>query len=124
MRFFLGIGALMGAQAVITGALAAHGDLSDYAKELVEKAIQYEMWHAIVLIGIALLLGQTPSRLLMVSGVFFVTGVLTFCGSLYMLGFSGQALFPFSAPIGGSCLILGWLSLAAYAGTLRRKPSP
>ncbi|NVJ92094.1 MAG: DUF423 domain-containing protein [Methylocystaceae bacterium] len=122
MRIWLILAGLMGAEAVICGAISAHADLSDYGRELIEKAAQYEVWHALALIGVAIL-AKEKSRIILAAGIFFTLGVSLFCGTLYVKGFWEFTLFPMSAPLGGTCLILGWLCLAAY-GVKKQQPLP
>ncbi|WP_167730496.1 DUF423 domain-containing protein [Terasakiella sp. SH-1] len=113
MRIWIILAGLMGAQAVIAGAVSAHADLTEYGRELIDKAVQYEIWHALVLLFVSILCHE-KSRLLLAAGCFFTIGIVLFCGTLYLKGFWEMSLFPLSAPIGGSCFILGWLSLVAY----------
>jgi len=114
-RLWMFLAGLMGAEAVIAGAISAHADLTQTAIELIDKAVQYELWHALALLGIAILSRTTASRLLTACGTLFTLGVILFCGTLYMKGFWDMGMFPMSAPIGGSSFILGWLCLAIYA---------
>lgn len=116
-RLWMFLAGLMGAEAVIAGALSAHADLSETGVQLINKAVQYELWHALALLGVAILSCTTSSRLLTACGSLFTLGVILFCGTLYMKGFWAMGLFPMSAPIGGSSFILGWLCLAIYALT-------
>lgn len=113
MRIWIILAGVMGVQAVISGALSAHMDLSARGHVLIDKAVQYEMWHALVLIGVGIL-STEKSRLLNACGVFFALGVSLFCGTLYLKGFWGLSPFPLSAPLGGICLILGWVCLSAF----------
>jgi len=114
-RLWMFLAGLMGAEAVIAGALSAHADLTETGIQLIDKAVQYELWHTLALLGIAILSRSSPSRLLTACGALFTVGVILFCGTLYMKGFWEMGLFPMSAPIGGSSFILGWLCLASYA---------
>lgn len=113
MNLIIAFAGLLGASAVITGAVSAHGDLTDYSRELVDKAVQYQVWHALLLLIVAQL-GKEGSKILKLAAGCFSLGVILFCGSLYSLGFLGERLFSFSAPMGGSLLILGWASLCLY----------
>jgi uncharacterized membrane protein YgdD (TMEM256/DUF423 family) len=113
-RLWIVLAGLMGAEAVIAGALSAHAGLSEQAVAWVEKAVQYEFWHALGLLIIALLSLRDNARLLTLSGTFFTLGVILFCGTLYMKGFWDITPFPMSAPLGGLCFIAGWCVLAFY----------
>ncbi|GGF55769.1 membrane protein [Terasakiella brassicae] len=113
-RLWIVLAGLMGAEAVIAGALSAHAGLSEQAVLWVDKAVSYEFWHALALLAVALLSLRENSRLLTLSGVLFTAGVALFCGTLYMKGFWEITPFPMSAPLGGFCLIGGWCVLAFY----------
>jgi uncharacterized membrane protein YgdD (TMEM256/DUF423 family) len=47
-------------------------------------------------------------------------GALLFSADLAVRHFTGHGLFPMSAPIGGSAMILGWALLVPAAVLLRR----
>ncbi|NVK19382.1 MAG: DUF423 domain-containing protein [Methylocystaceae bacterium] len=107
------ISGLFGASAVALGAVSAHAGLSDYAKDLVDQAVQYQLFHGLAILSLACI-GREKSKILSLATVFFTLGILLFCGSLYSLGFWGSRLFTNSAPMGGSCLILGWITMLVY----------
>ncbi|WP_346289454.1 DUF423 domain-containing protein, partial [Sphaerothrix gracilis] len=93
-RIFLVLAAILAGLAVAGGAFGAHalrGQLAARSLEIFETGIRYQMYHALGLLAIALLLLQRPdsSSLLTVAGWAFVGGVLIFSGSLYGLSLSG-----------------------------------
>ena len=47
-------------------------------------------------------------------------GATVFAGDIALRAFSGNRLFPMAAPIGGSTMILGWLTVALAAGLQTR----
>jgi len=51
---------------------------------------------------------------LLAAGALLAVGVLAFCGSLYVLAWTGTSLGP-AAPFGGTAFIAGWLCIAAWA---------
>lgn len=123
VRFFLGIGALLGAISVAGGAFATHAlraRLSDRALEIFETGARYQMYHALALLAVGLWLSQAESSqpLIVTSGIAFIVGVLLFSGSLYGLSLSGIKSLGAIAPLGGVALIVGWvcLSIAAFTG--------
>ena len=122
MRLWIVLAALNGLCAVGLGAWASHG-LADLpaAAELVRTGAQYQMWHALALIGVAWLADDpgVPGGVIGTAGVCFVLGVLLFCGTLYTLALEGIPLFPMSAPAGGVLLMAGWVALGV-AGAMRR----
>lgn len=46
----------------------------------------------------------------------FVAGIGLFCGSLYVYAVTGLKPIAMFAPVGGICLLAGWLALALGAG--------
>jgi uncharacterized membrane protein YgdD (TMEM256/DUF423 family) len=55
------------------------------------------------------------------SALFFMLGVLLFSGSLYLLCFTRITTFAMVTPIGGLCLLCGWILLVWSVA--RRKSS-
>lgn len=117
MRISLMMAGLNGAMAVALGAFAAHGltgSEMDYARGLVEKGAHYQLVHAVALAAIGGLVHHTPDEnLLRIAAYAMLVGILFFCGSLYVIAFSGVTAFGAVAPIGGFAFIGGWLFLAA-----------
>lgn len=119
-RIFLAIAAFLGGISVILGAFASHGlkdQLSDRALEIWQTGTKYQMYHALALILVALLLsrmsdGSTP---LTIAGCAFIAGTILFSGSLYALSLSGIKILGAIAPLGGAAYIAGWACLAVAA---------
>src|SRR4051794_7260451 len=92
-RIFLALGALSGFLSVAAGAFGAHALKQRLAAELLvtfETAARYQMYHALALVAVGLLLGRTAdSRPLVAAGWLFCVGTLLFSGSLYALALSG-----------------------------------
>jgi uncharacterized membrane protein YgdD (TMEM256/DUF423 family) len=117
VRYGIFIAAILGGIAVLLGAFAAHGLRSTLSVEslaVLQTGVQYQFIHALALLMVVLL-GQTyASRALLFAAVFFTVGIVLFSGSLYVLVLT--SLKPgLVTPIGGSLLVLGWLSLASSA---------
>src|SRR5699024_7012811 len=119
-RTFLIIAALFGALAVALGAFGAHGLQKVAAPETVEiyeTAVRYQFYHTFALLAVGVLFIWYPGKLLSLSGLFFIIGVLLFSGSLYLITFLKIAekiiptLVGIITPIGGLFLIAGWLLL-------------
>ena len=107
------------------GAFATHAlkaKLDDRALAIFETGTRYQMYHAIALILVSLLLryGELEESLLTASGIAFVVGIVLFSGSLYTLSSSGVKWLGAVAPLGGTALIIGWACLAIAAA--RWKP--
>ena len=118
-RIFLAIASAFGGISVILGAFASHAlkdRLSERALAIWETGTKYQMYHALALIAIALLIARFPSsRLFVVAGYAFISGILIFSGSLYALSLSGIKWLGAITPLGGVALIVGWGCLAVAA---------
>ena len=118
-RIFLAIAAAFGGISVILGAFASHAlkdRLSDRALEIWETGTKYQMYHALALILVALLLSRmSDSTPLTIAGYSFVAGIVLFSGSLYALSLSGIKILGAITPIGGVAFITGWICLAIVA---------
>lgn len=122
IRLFLTWGAISGGLAVALGAFASHGlrsRLTERSLEIFEAGARYQIYHALALLIIAVLLSQLPESnvWLNISGIAFMVGMLFFSGSLYLLAISGIKWLGASAPIGGAAFILGWSCMAIAALT-------
>ena len=90
-RLFLSIGALSAFLAVGAGAFGAHALRERLAADLLdvfETGARYQMYHALALIAVGLVLGRLSvggSAWLSASGWLFVAGTVLFSGSLYVL---------------------------------------
>lgn len=113
------IAGIAGAGAVAAAAWSAHGLAGNpTAQAWAETASRLQLTHAVALLAIGgVLHGRSlftlPRYCLHAAATLFTIGMVLFCGSLYTLAFAGSALFPGSAPMGGSSLIIGWLAIAA-----------
>lgn len=109
------LGALGGLLAVAFGAFGAHALKSrfdDYSLGVFETAVQYQFYHSLALLAVALLLMQFPSSTLLKSSVtLFVMGIVVFSGSLYLLSFTGIRWLGAITPLGGLAFIAGWACL-------------
>lgn len=123
MQRYLAIAGANGAIAVSLGAFAAHGlkhQLTDRLLDVFQTGVQYHLYHTLALLLVGLLLRDSHSRWLNVSGAFFTLGMLFFSGSLYVLALSGIHWFGIVTPVGGVTLIAGWLSLVGFAVSEKR----
>lgn len=117
---YLVIGSLSGALAVALGAFGAHGLKKIVPAETVatfQTGVQYQMYHTFALIIAAVLFEKFSNKWVKWAGACFITGIILFSGSLYLLtalkaadqvGLSGIGII---TPFGGMFFILGWLSL-------------
>jgi uncharacterized membrane protein YgdD (TMEM256/DUF423 family) len=126
--FWLRIGAISAGLAVAAGAFGAHaleGKLEPRAKEVFENAARYQMFHALALLAVGLLVlrGRT-GRALDLAGWCFLTGTVLFSGSLYMLSLTGIRWLGAITPLGGVGFLLGWTLLALYRDVPSKPTGP
>lgn len=108
------VGALYGFLGVALGAFGAHGLKARLSPELLtvwKTAVEYQFYHALALLLVALLASQRPSALLGGAGLCFALGVLVFSGSLYAYALSGLRWLGAITPLGGLLFLAGWALL-------------
>ena len=115
---FIKTAAIFGALSVAIGAFAAHtlkGSISNYALEIFETAVKYQFYHVFALLAVGILYSQCPTKTMKWAGYLFITGIILFSGSLYILTYVKAAVLPgydwigAVTPLGGLCFILGWI---------------
>ena len=99
--------------AVGLGALGAHA-LKDTLQtngmtEVWNKAVLYHFVHGLALLVLAAL--SVTSR---AASGFFVTGIVFFSGSLYLLSLTNVKWLGAITPFGGLCFLAGWLCLMIW----------
>jgi uncharacterized membrane protein YgdD (TMEM256/DUF423 family) len=120
MQIFLAIAAILGGLSVAGGAFASHAlqdQLTERAIEVFGTGVRYQMYHALALLAVALLLNTAKQAvpLMTAAGWLFIVGVVLFSGSLYLISLAGiKAVGPVT-PIGGVALMAGWACLAIAA---------
>lgn len=121
MQFFIIAGAVNAAIAVIFGAFGAHAlkeKLTEKYLAIWETAVQYQMFHALGLIVIGILMSSSllgPLTQLNWAGYLLLAGIIIFSGSLYVLSLSGIGILGAITPIGGVAFIAGWIMLIIAA---------
>ncbi|MDV6379435.1 DUF423 domain-containing protein [Sporosarcina sp. GW1-11] len=121
MPFFIIAGAINAAIAVGLGAFGAHAlkeRLSAHYLAVWETAVQYQMFHAIGLLAVGILMSSAllgPSTQLSWAGYLLLIGIIVFSGSLYALSLSGIGILGAITPIGGVAFIAGWILLIIAA---------
>ena len=123
-QIFLSVGAVLGGLSVAAGAFASHAlreKISERSLLIFETGARYQMYHALALLLVALLISRTqsPQPTLIASGWLFIIGIALFSGSLYALSLSGVKSLGGIAPLGGAALIAGWGALAFSAWSLK-----
>jgi uncharacterized membrane protein YgdD (TMEM256/DUF423 family) len=127
-RNYLASGALFGAMAVVLGAFGAHGLKQIVEVETVQvfqTGVQYQVYHALALVGVGIIYERYPNRMVTWAGVFFIAGIILFSGSLYTItafkatesiGIKGIGII---TPFGGLFFIVGWILL--FLGVMKKK---
>jgi len=119
-RVFLTVAATLAGLAVAAGAFASHAlkdRLTERALEIFETAARYQMYHALALFLVAVLLSRLESvpPTLAVAGYAFIAGIALFSGSLYALSFTGINWLGAVTPLGGVAFLVGWGCVAIAA---------
>lgn len=132
---FIQYAALLGALSVALGAFGAHALKKIVDAEAVstfETGVRYQFYHTFALLSVGFLYRRMPGKLMEWAGIFFISGIALFSGSLYLLtylnatenvGLKGVGAI---TPLGGICFIAGWIclfvqSLKASGQSERRK---
>jgi uncharacterized membrane protein YgdD (TMEM256/DUF423 family) len=97
---------LLGAAGVVAAAGASHAEDTRILGALALVALT----HAPALLAFGL--SSVQGRLLRIGAMVIAMGACVFCADLATRHFLGSALFPMSAPFGGTAIIAGWLIVA------------
>jgi uncharacterized membrane protein YgdD (TMEM256/DUF423 family) len=124
VRIFLSIAAILGGLSVAGGAFASHAlkeKLSERAIAIFETGARYQMYHALALLMVALLLSRAEAAqsILIAAGVAFIVGVVIFSGSLYTLSLTDIKWLGAITPLGGVAFMIGWSCLAVAAWSFK-----
>jgi uncharacterized membrane protein YgdD (TMEM256/DUF423 family) len=123
-RWLVFLAAISGFLSVGIGAMASHSlpkrlavqgfDETTISKKLDQCDIgsKYQMAHSIALLALGLSGFANHSKLAQIASSLMLLGTLFFSGGLYSLVFADEIIHWSIVPIGGSLLMLGWLSLA------------
>jgi len=121
LPFFV-IGCAAAFLSVALGAFGAHvlkDTLSPENLSVFQTGVQYQMYHALALIGVGIVSHFGKSRALTWSGILFTLGIVLFSGSLYVLSTTGIKNLGIITPFGGLSFLAGWISfLIAGLGLL------
>jgi uncharacterized membrane protein YgdD (TMEM256/DUF423 family) len=122
------IAALFGATAVLLGSLGAHFLKSKMVNGIItsdqlsgfDTATKYQLFHAILLLLIAVIQTNKNEKFLTYARNFIVIGIIFFSFSIYLLttknitGLQNISFLGPVTPLGGILLILGWVFLGIY----------
>lgn len=119
------VGALLGLLGVAAGAMGAHalqGRLSEQQLDWWRTAAHYTQLHAAVLVAIGLATSAPRVAALRVAATALAAGIAIFGGTLAAMALGAPRWLGAVTPLGGVCLLAGWLSLAVAGARARRGP--
>jgi uncharacterized membrane protein YgdD (TMEM256/DUF423 family) len=114
-RLWVILGSLSAFIGVAMGAFGAHGlaeHLEPRMLAVFNTGAQYQMYHALALVGLGIWAAKNPATSTSLPGWAFVVGTVLFSGSLYALAISGIKILGAITPLGGVSFLIGWLALA------------
>lgn len=95
---------------MLVGAFGAHAlkpVLDAKAMGWVDTGAVYQSTHALALILCGLLPASKHKNR---TALFFMAGIVLFCGSLYSMALTGSTRLAIITPVGGVFFVAGWLS--------------
>lgn len=110
----------LGALTVALGAFGAHGlkkIVPPFAVDIFETGVRYQFYHVFALLIAGYLYSKYSNKLIFTAIVLFVTGIILFSGSLYLMtfimgkGIQGYEWIGPITPVGGLAFIVGWIFL-------------
>ncbi|HJT99152.1 MAG TPA: DUF423 domain-containing protein, partial [Rhodanobacteraceae bacterium] len=104
------------------GAHALRASLDERALAIWHTAVEYQFWHLLAVLAIAVLARDGASTCLRIAAIAFVAGIFLFCGSLYALALGAPAGIGIVTPFGGVAFVAGWIALAVH-GVLHGRES-
>ncbi len=126
-RWILVTGGAFMALATICGALGAHalpGRLTPAQLEIYDTGVRFQFFQALGLLVLGTVARGGYSDGLRAAAWLLVGGIVTFCGSLYLLAFhitlGAPLVLGLTTPLGGILLIGGWVMFAVTSWRLRR----
>ncbi|MBS3952594.1 MAG: DUF423 domain-containing protein [Methylomicrobium sp.] len=116
---FLFLGSISAFTGVAFGAFGAHALKNSFSPEMLDiykTGVNYQMWHALGLLGLAFLQQQVPlSRLIHWAGWLMFGGIILFSGSLYLLTILNAKWLGMITPFGGLAFLAAWVLIMLFA---------
>jgi uncharacterized membrane protein YgdD (TMEM256/DUF423 family) len=126
-RWILVTGGVFMALATIGGALGAHalpGRLTAAQLEIYDTGVRFQFFQALGLLVLGTVARGGYSEGLRTAAWLLAGGIVTFCGSLYLLAFhitlGAPLVVGLTTPLGGILLIGGWVMFAVTSWRSRR----
>ncbi|MBC8268940.1 MAG: DUF423 domain-containing protein [Rhodospirillaceae bacterium] len=118
------VAGFFGATSVGAGAYGWHSlGENDSIRQIFMMGVDYQMWHALALIGVSWIASQDPfkaSRLPLLAGLSFSLGIILFSGTLYLYALIGYVPVEGAAPVGGWLMMAGWVTLIVCGWKTRK----
>lgn len=119
MRLFICLGAFFCFLGVLSGALGSHA-LKEYLIQSngpgnFKLATDYMFYHGMGLIFVAFAHDRYPNLSFYIAGWLFIAGTILFQGNLYLKSLFNFRMIGMLTPVGGICLMAGWLIFAVQA---------
>ena len=115
IKIFLAIASFMMALAICLGAFGAHAlksILDEHMLKIYNTGVQYQFYNTLGLFIATFIYALKPdSKKVFISLILIVVGMCIFSFSLYFLTILSIPILGAITPIGGSLLIIGWLTL-------------
>ena len=117
---FIKVAAILGALAVALGAFGAHAlkqKVTEATVTIFETGVRYQFYHVFALLAVAILFRDYNNKYMIWAGWSFITGIILFSGSLYLLTYIKAIAKPSLnwvgaiTPLGGLAFIAGWICL-------------
>ncbi|MDG0992338.1 MAG: DUF423 domain-containing protein [Luminiphilus sp.] len=113
--FWIKVIAVNGLLSVVLGAFTAHileGVLTAQRIETFNTAVDYQIYHTLALLGLICIDDKLLAmRWKKYAAVFFLLGIILFCGSLYLLIATNISKLAMLTPLGGLSFMIGWIML-------------
>jgi len=115
IKTFLAISSFMMALAIALGAFGAHGlksILDEYLLKVYNTGVQYHFYNTLGLFAATFIYALKPnSKKIFISLWLILIGMIIFSFSLYFLAILNLPILGAITPIGGTLLIIAWLTL-------------
>ncbi len=107
MNKWIKIGGILGFLGVALGAFGAHGLKTSITPEMMEvykTGVFYHLIHSVVILGIGFYGKEQFNK----AAIFFLTGIVLFSFSLYLLAITSILFIGIITPFGGLSFLIGW----------------
>lgn len=116
-KFSLITGGITGVTGIALGAMGAHALKEVLTPEQLDSFVtgtRYQMYHALFLILLGILMGKNRTKLLSISAILATAGTVCFSGSIYLLTVAGWKWLGPVTPLGGLLLMSAWILLILH----------